>query len=165
MVGSLLRLYKKIGTDAKVWHLYRLIKYIETFSAASIAGGSLFCCPIMCYNDKVFLRTSMNMQIDLDGENMKVTKEDLENVAVLSRLSVPEGKAETYIQQMDSILTYMDNLSKVDTENVKPTTYALPMQNVFREDVVKPSLPREAALANAPLQEDGYFKVPKVLED
>lgn len=63
----------------------------------------------------------MNMQIDLDGENMKVTKEDLENVAVLSRLSVPEGKAETYIQQMDSILTYMDNLSKVDTENVKPT--------------------------------------------
>lgn len=107
----------------------------------------------------------MNMQIDLDGENMKVTKEDLENVAVLSRLSVPEGKAETYIQQMDSILTYMDNLSKVDTENVKPTTYALPIQNVFREDVVKPSLPREAALANAPLQEDGYFKVPKVLED
>ena len=72
---------------------------------------------------------------------------------------------QTYIQQMDSILTYMDNLSKVDTENVKPTTYALPMQNVFREDVVKPSLPREAALANAPLQEDGYFKVPKVLED
>ena len=107
----------------------------------------------------------MNMQIDLDGENMKVTKEDLENGAVLSRLSVPEGKAETYIQQMDSILTYMDNLSKVDTENVKPTTYALPMQNVFREDVVKPSLPREAALSNAPLQEDGYFKVPKVLED
>ena len=72
---------------------------------------------------------------------------------------------QTYIQQMDSILTYMDNLSKVDTDNVKPTTYALPMQNVFREDVVKPSLPREEALANAPLQEDGYFKVPKVLED
>ncbi len=119
----------------------------------------------MCYNKKVFFSTSMNMQFDLDGENMKVTKEDLENVAVLSRLSVPEGKAETYIQQMDSILTYMDNLSKVDTDNVKPTTYALPMQNVFREDVVKPSLPREEALANAPLQEDGYSKVPKVLED
>ena len=86
---------------------------------------------------------------------MKVTKKDLENVAVLSRL----------IQQMDAILTYMDNLSEVDTENVKPTTYALPMSNVFREDEVKPSLPREAALSNAPLKENGYFKVPKVLED
>ena len=96
---------------------------------------------------------------------MKVTQEDLENVAVLSRLSVPAEKADMYRKQMDAILTYMDNLSQVDTENVKPTTYALPMQNVFREDVVKPSLPREAALQNAPLQEDGYFKVPKVLED
>lgn len=96
---------------------------------------------------------------------MKVTKKDLENVAVLSRLRVPEDEQETYIQQMDAILTYMDNLSEVDTENVKPTTYALPMSNVFREDEVKPSLPREAALSNAPLQENGYFKVPKVLED
>lgn len=96
---------------------------------------------------------------------MKVTKKDLENVAVLSRLRVPEDEQETYIQQMDAILTYMDNLSEVDTENVKPTTYALPMSNVFREDEVKPSLDREAALSNAPLQENGYFKVPKVLED
>ncbi|MDD6127296.1 MAG: Asp-tRNA(Asn)/Glu-tRNA(Gln) amidotransferase subunit GatC [Selenomonas sp.] len=96
---------------------------------------------------------------------MKVTKKDLENVAVLSRLRVPEDEQETYIQQMDAILTYMDNLSEVDTENVKPTTYALPMSNVFREDEVKPSLDREAALSNAPLKENGYFKVPKVLED
>lgn len=94
---------------------------------------------------------------------MKVTKEDLSNVAVLSRLSVPEEKADTYLAQMDAILTYMDNLSALDTENVKPTTYALPMQNVFREDEVHPSLDHEAALSNAPLKEDGYFKVPCVL--
>ena len=96
---------------------------------------------------------------------MKVTKKDLENVAVLSRLRVPEDEQETYIQQMDAILTYMDNLSEVDTENVKPTTYALPTSNVFREDEVKPSLPREAGLSKAPRKENGYFKVPKVLED
>ena len=96
---------------------------------------------------------------------MKVTKKDLENVAVLSRLRVPEDEQETYIQQMDAILTYMDNLAEVDTENVKPTTYALTMSNVFREDEVKPSLDREAALSNAPLKDNGYFKVPKVLED
>ena len=96
---------------------------------------------------------------------MKVTKKDLETVAVLSRLRVPEDEQEKYIGQMDAILTYMDNLSALDTENVKTTTYALPMQNVFREDVVKPSLDREAALSNAPLKDNGYFKVPKVLED
>ena len=101
----------------------------------------------------------------MDGENMKVTKDELANVAVLSRLEIPAAEQDTYIQQMDSILTYMDNLSNVDTADVKPTTYALPMQNVFREDVVKPSLARELALQNAPLKGDNYFKVPKVLED
>lgn len=101
----------------------------------------------------------------MDGENMKVTKDDLANVAVLSRLEILAAEQDTYIQQMDSILTYMDNLSNVDTADVKPTTYALPMQNVFREDVVKPSLARELALQNAPLKDDNYFKVPKVLED
>ena len=101
----------------------------------------------------------------MDGEKMKVTKEDLQNVAVLSRLAIPADQEEKYIGQMDKILTYMDNLAELDTENVKPTTYALPMQNVFRKDEVKASLDRDAALANAPLKEDGYFKVPKVLED
>ncbi len=96
---------------------------------------------------------------------MKVTKEDLDNVAVLSRLSIAEEDTDRYLGQLDKILTYMDNLSALDTENVKPTTYALPMQNVFRKDEVKESLDREAALQNAPLKEDGYFKVPKVLED
>ena len=96
---------------------------------------------------------------------MKVTKKDLENVAVLSRLSIPETEQKKYIEQMDAILTYMDNLSAVDTENVNPTTYALPMANVFREDIVKSSLARDAALSNAPVKENGYFKGPKVLED
>ncbi len=96
---------------------------------------------------------------------MKVTKEDLQNVAVLSRLSIAEDQEEKYIGQLDKFLTYVENLSGVDTEGVKPTTYALPMQNVFREDTVEESLGREAALSNAPLKEDGYFKVPKVLED
>ena len=96
---------------------------------------------------------------------MKITKSDLDHVTVLSRLSVPEEQSEKYIEQLDKFLNYVENLQGVDTENVKPTTYALPMQNVFREDVVKPSLDREAALSNAPFKEDGYFKVPRVLEE
>ena len=96
---------------------------------------------------------------------MKVTREDLKNVAVLSRLAIAEDKADGYIAQMDAILSYTDNLSEINTDAVKPTTYALPMENVFRKDVVKPSLDRELALSNAPLKEGGYFKVPRVLEE
>ena len=96
---------------------------------------------------------------------MKVTKKDIENVAVLSRLSIPEEDQEQTIQDLDEILTYMDNLQSVPTDDVKPTTDALPIQNVFREDEVRETLPREAALQNAPLRENGYFKVPRVLEE
>lgn len=95
---------------------------------------------------------------------MKVTKKDLADVAVLSRLSIAEGETEKYLGQLDAFLQYVENLEGVDTENVQPTTYALPMQNVFREDEIKPSLEREVALSNAPLADDGYFKVPKILE-
>ena len=101
----------------------------------------------------------------MDGEKMKVTKQDMENVAVLSRLSIPEADAEKYTSQLEAFLEYVENLKSVPTDDIKPTTYALPMQNVFREDVVKPSLDREAALSNAPLREDGYFKVPRILEE
>ncbi len=105
------------------------------------------------------------MNIVMDGENMKVTKKDVDNVAVLSRLAIPEEEKDKYTGQLNAFLEYVDNLSNVATDDVRPTTYALPIQNVFRADVVKPSLDREAALSNAPLREDGYFKVPKILED
>lgn len=100
----------------------------------------------------------------MDGEKMKVTEKDLADVAVLSRLSIAEGEREKYLRQLDAFLQYVENLDGVDTAEVQPTTYALPMQNVFRADEVKPSLAREAALSNAPLADDGYFKVPKILE-
>ena len=96
---------------------------------------------------------------------MKVTEEDIKAVASLSRLSIREEESAEIISQLDNFLNYVENLKKIDTTNIEPTTYALPMQNIFREDEVKPSLDRELALKNAPLQEDGYFKVPKVLEE
>ena len=96
---------------------------------------------------------------------MKVTEEDIKAVASLSRLSIREEESAEIISQLDNFLNYVENLKKIDTTNIEPTTYALPMQNIFREDEVKPSLDREFALKNAPLKEDGYFKVPKVLEE
>ena len=95
---------------------------------------------------------------------MKVSKKDIDTVASLSRLNIRDDEVDGVMSQLDKFLTYVDNLKSVDTTDIEPTTYALPMQNVFRNDVVKPSLAREAALSNAPLREDGYFKVPRVLE-
>lgn len=96
---------------------------------------------------------------------MKVTAEDIKRVALLSRLRIAEGEMGGYVEQFDGILRYMDVLQELDTATVDPTTYALPIQNVWREDAVKATLPRELALSAAPLQDDGYFKVPRVLEE
>ena len=95
---------------------------------------------------------------------MKVTKKDLENVAVLSRLAIPADKEEQYTNQLNDVLTYMESLNSINTDDVQPIAHVLPISNVFRDDVVKESLDRDLALSNAPLKDDGYFKVPKILE-
>lgn len=95
---------------------------------------------------------------------MKITRKDVENVALLSRLEIPESDIEKVTTQLDAILEYFDMLNKVDTKDVQPTAHVLPLKNVMRADQVRPSLPRELALSNAPEQEDGYFKVPKIVE-
>lgn len=96
---------------------------------------------------------------------MKVTEQDIQTVASLSRLKIRLEESAEVIDNLNKILTYVENLNSIDTANIEPTTYALPMQNVFRKDEVKPSLDRDLALSNAPLKEDGYFKVPRVLEE
>ena len=96
---------------------------------------------------------------------MKVSEKDIQTVASLSRLKIREDESAQVRGQLDKFLTYVENLQSIDTEKIEPTTYALPMKNVFRNDEVKPSLDRELALSNAPLKEDGYFKVPRVLEE
>ena len=95
---------------------------------------------------------------------MNVTEQDLTPTAHLSRLAIPAAEKDNALKTLGDFLTYVDNLSDVDTKDVQPTTYALPIENVFRADEVRPSLSNEAALSNAPLHENGYFKVPKVLE-
>lgn len=96
---------------------------------------------------------------------MKVTETEVSNVAMLSRLSFSQEEMAEYAEKFSAIIDYMDILQKADTEDVPPTAHALPMQNVLREDVVRPSIDRELALLNAPEKEDGYFKVPRVLEE
>jgi aspartyl-tRNA(Asn)/glutamyl-tRNA(Gln) amidotransferase subunit C len=96
---------------------------------------------------------------------MEISKEQVEHVAKLARLEVSEEEKAMFARQLSAILTYMDQLKEVDTQRVEPTTTVLPTENVFREDAVKPSLTQGQALANAPDQAEGFFRVPKILED
>ena len=95
---------------------------------------------------------------------MKITLKDVENVALLSRLEFSETELEQYTGNLNDFLEYADLLTKLDTEGIKPTAHVLPIKNVFRNDELQPSLERKLALSNAPDQEDGYFKVPKIIE-
>ncbi len=95
---------------------------------------------------------------------MKITKKEVEYVARLARLSLNEKEKEKMTAQLDSILQYVDTLSKLDTKNVEPTSHVLPLNNVWREDIAKPSTPQEEILANAPEQAEGFYKVKKVIE-
>ncbi|MBI3605955.1 MAG: Asp-tRNA(Asn)/Glu-tRNA(Gln) amidotransferase subunit GatC [Nitrospirae bacterium] len=71
---------------------------------------------------------------------------------------------EKLASQLEQILNYVNQLNELDTKGVEPTSHAVLTENVFREDRLFPSLPVEAALQNAPQQEKGFFKVPKVIE-
>lgn len=85
--------------------------------------------------------------------------------ATLARLKLTDEEIARFAAQLDQILAYVDKLKSLKTESVPPTSHAIPMANVFRHDEVTPSLPVEAALANAPEREGSFFKVPRVLED
>jgi aspartyl-tRNA(Asn)/glutamyl-tRNA(Gln) amidotransferase subunit C len=91
-------------------------------------------------------------------------KMDIEKVARLARLELSEEEKLTFGNQLEQILTYMEQLNRLDTSGVEPTSHAIPIYNVFREDEVKPSLPQEEVLAIAPDEEDGHFKVPRIIE-
>ena len=91
-------------------------------------------------------------------------KMDIEKVAGLARLELSEDEKETFGSQMEQILTYMEQLNRIDTAGVEPTSHAIPVYNVFREDEVKPSFPREEVLVIAPEEEAGHFKVPRIIE-
>ena len=95
---------------------------------------------------------------------MSITRDDVAKVAALARLELTGDEETLYTEQLGKILAYVEQLSEVDTEGVEPTTYTVPLRSVFREDEVKPSLPHEDALQNAPDKGRGCFKVPNIIE-
>lgn len=93
----------------------------------------------------------------------KITREEVRHVADLARLDLNPDEEVQMTQQLNAILDYMEKLNEVDTSQVEPTTHAVERANVFREDVVGPSLQRDSALANAPQTDGVHFVVPKVI--
>jgi aspartyl-tRNA(Asn)/glutamyl-tRNA(Gln) amidotransferase subunit C len=91
-------------------------------------------------------------------------KMDIGKVARLARLELSEEEARTFGNQLEQILNYMEQLNRLDTQGVEPTSHAIPIHNVFREDEPRPSLRQEEVLNISPDQENGHFKVPRIIE-
>src|SRR4051794_38381736 len=94
----------------------------------------------------------------------KLDAAEVQKVAKLGRLKLAEADVARYATQLTAILGYVAQLKEVDVTGVEPMAHPLPLKNVLREDVVTPSLPVEAVLANAPAKDGPYFAVPKVLD-
>ena len=95
---------------------------------------------------------------------MSVNPEDVKHIALLSRLELSDEEVQLYTGHLRGILTYVEKLQSINVSQVEPLSHAVPLSNVFAEDVVRPSLPIEEVLANAPEKEDRCFRVPRVTE-
>jgi len=95
---------------------------------------------------------------------MKLTLEDVEHVALLARLELSDEEKQLFATQLTKILEYVAKLDELNTDEVEPVFHVVPLSNVFREDEVRPSLPLEKVLQNAPKASHDCFSVPKIIE-
>ncbi|MDO8303518.1 MAG: Asp-tRNA(Asn)/Glu-tRNA(Gln) amidotransferase subunit GatC [Sedimentisphaerales bacterium] len=95
----------------------------------------------------------------------KIDEKQVRQVAKLARLQLNDQQISEFTTQLGAILGYIEKLNKLDTGSVEPLAHCLPVHNVFRDDVVRPSLGTEKVIANAPQTDGQFFLVPKILED
>jgi len=96
---------------------------------------------------------------------MKISTKDVKEVAELARLDFKEDEIEKFRSQFENILNFISKLDELDIDDVKPTIHVLDISTPLREDEVKDWISQDQALKNAPQTEDGFFAVPKVIED
>jgi aspartyl-tRNA(Asn)/glutamyl-tRNA(Gln) amidotransferase subunit C len=96
-------------------------------------------------------------------EKGQLTRDEVAHLARLARLAVTDEELDLFAGQLAAVLDAVARVAKAPVEDVAPTTHAVPMTNVFRPDVVRPSLPRDVVLAGAPAAEDGRIRVPRIL--
>jgi aspartyl-tRNA(Asn)/glutamyl-tRNA(Gln) amidotransferase subunit C len=95
----------------------------------------------------------------------KLTEQTVLRVARLSRLKLSPQEVTKFTSQLQQVLHYVEQLNEVDSAHVEPMAHAIELSNVFRADEPRPSLPRDAALANAPKSDGRYFLVPPILDE
>ena len=94
-----------------------------------------------------------------------ITREQVAHLGRLARLSLTDDELDRYSAQLADIVAAVARVSEVATADVPATSHPMPLQNVFREDVVRPGLTQEQALAGAPDAEDDRFRVPRILDE
>ncbi|HZD59207.1 MAG TPA: Asp-tRNA(Asn)/Glu-tRNA(Gln) amidotransferase subunit GatC [Anaerolineae bacterium] len=94
---------------------------------------------------------------------MAISEKDVKHVAWLARLAITDAEVQKFAQQLDVILEHAGKIAELDTENIPPTSHAIPLRNVLREDTLGACLTPEAALSNAPKKEDQAFVVPRIV--
>jgi aspartyl-tRNA(Asn)/glutamyl-tRNA(Gln) amidotransferase subunit C len=94
---------------------------------------------------------------------MSLSRADVEKVSLLGRLLLSESELDTMTTQLTRVVGYVEQLSEVNTDGIQPMAHAVEMHNVFRDDALRESLPRDAALANAPKRDSECYRVPAVL--
>ena len=95
---------------------------------------------------------------------MRITKQEVQHVALLARVDVTPGEQIELVEHFEKMLTYMEKLNEVVTDDVQPTAHAVDVPSPFREDVVTNQANTDALLLNAPAREATFFKVPKIIE-
>lgn len=95
--------------------------------------------------------------------SQRITRDDVAHVARLARLRLTDDELDHFTEQLDAVLDHAADVEALDVSGVEPTAHPLPLVNVLRADVVRSSLDRAEVLAQAPLAEDGRFRVPPVL--
>ncbi len=95
---------------------------------------------------------------------MKLTREEIERVAVLARLRLTPEEQASLTEELDHILGYMEKLNQLDTADVEPFSHAVNIENSLREDQITNQPNADALLANAPDRDATFFKVPKIIE-
>lgn len=95
---------------------------------------------------------------------MAINKDTVKYTANLARIGLSDKELEHFTGQLDRILAYVDKLNTLNVANLEPTSHVLEMKNVYREDIVKKSLPAHEVIKNAPSKESNLFKVPKIID-
>lgn len=90
--------------------------------------------------------------------------EDVRHIAMLARISLTDKEIEMLGRQLNDIVEYIGQLKEIDTKDIEPTSHVVPLNNVCREDLIRPSLPRYDMLRNAPDSNERFYIVPKIIE-